>query len=247
MIPAYKLINNSFLLGVLIQVEIFSRVLLRFSQRGGTDMTSHDAIHSMNIIEFIDQFVEKWPNDLTEDEIFLLYLSAWLHDTGMIVGRENHHIYSRYNIRQTNNLHRIIQNRKIIICLQSLALSHSSSSDISSIPEIRWGIRLRMICALFRIFDSMDMEEKSRCPKEVYRIIQNSDNPLRKDLNPFWRGHLGIRQVGFQYPNIIITVENIEESAICTDHFKDEILSVSGILEDSGVTVPTVEIEIFGP
>jgi hypothetical protein len=246
MIPAYKYINNFFLLGVLIQVEIFSRVLLRFSQRGGTDMTSHDAVHSMNIIEFIDQFVEKWPNDLTEDEIFLLYLSAWLHDTGMIIGRENHHVYSRYNIRQTNKLHRIIQNRKIIICLQSLALSHSSSSDISSIPEIRWGIRLRMICALFRIFDSMDMEEKSRCPKEIYRIIQNSDNPLRKDSVPFWRGHLGIRQVGFQYPNIIVTVESREESAIITDHFKEEILSVSGILQEGGMTVPSVEIEIFG-
>lgn len=211
-------------------------------------MASHDAVHSMNIVEFINQFVKKWPNDLTEDEIFLLYLSAWLHDTGMIVERKYHHVYSRNIIKETNTLHRIFKNRKIVLCLQSLALSHSSSfKEIDSIPDIRWGVRLRLICALFRIFDSMDMEEKSRCPKEVYRIIQSSDNPIMKDSIPFWRGHLGIRQVGFQYPNIIVTVESREESAIITNHFKDEIQSVSGILEDGGVTVPTVEIEIFGP
>ena len=246
MIPAYKYINNFYLLGILIQVEIFSRVLLRFSQRG-TDMTSHDAVHSMNIIEYIDQFVEKWPNDLTEDEIFLLYLGAWLHDTGTIIGREDHPVYSRFIIRETFRLQRLIQNRKVVICLQSLAHSHSSPSDISGIPEIRWGVRLRMICALFRIFDSMDLEEKSRCPKEVYRIIHNSDNPPGKDSDPSWTRSPGIRQVGFQYPNIVVSVENIEESATLTDRFRNEIQSLSGILMDCGVTVPAVEIEIFGP
>lgn len=209
-------------------------------------MTSHDAVHSMNIIEYIDQFVEKWPNDLTEDEIFLLYLGAWLHDTGTIIRREDRHIYSRYIIRDTFRLHRIIRNRKIVICLQSLALSHSPSSDISSIPEFRWGVRLRMICALFRMFDLMDLLERSRWPKEVYRILRNSDNPPGKDSVQFWGRIQGIRQVGFQYPSIIVTVENREDSAIFTDHFKDEIVSLSEILLEEGLTAPSVEIEIFG-
>ncbi len=246
MLENYRNLHDLGLSAILIQIEIISRQILRFSQRGGPDHTSHDPIHSLHIVGLINDFIESWPNIFDKDEIFLLYLGAWLHDTGMIINREQHNLYSRNIIEESKIIHSIIRNPQTIRNLQSLALSHASAFDITKIPEYVNSTRLRLICAIFRILDSADLTGDSRCPKPIFDIIQKSDRPLESTSIPFWEGHICIKRLQVSYPNIVITVNNLEKSKLITNHFTNEINSVRNVLIENDVLVPLIQIQEMG-
>ncbi|OEU43488.1 hypothetical protein BGV40_03850 [Methanosarcina sp. Ant1] len=218
-------------------IQYFAEKFLRFIPRNIPDYPSHGVDHSIKIIEHIDSVIEKWPLTLHDEEIYLLYLGAWLHDIGNIIDRKEHNIHSAYIINKSpileSYLGRTIQNQ-----LAWVAKAHSSSCNIMDVPIEIGNVRLRLTSSIFRILDACEIDN-TKCPSEVYQYIEKSLNPESRE---YWESHRSILNIKFKNSTICLEVDNKEKSSLVINHLREEIESVKDIILNNEITFPVVEV-----
>jgi len=220
-------------------IEFFSEKFLKFIPRAIPDYPSHGADHSKEILSLLDRFIEAWQVNLTEKEAYLLYLGAWVHDIGNITGRESH------NEKSAEILDKIpffgsILGKEVITLLKWVVKAHSSTYPLERVPKDCLGVRLQLICSIFRIIDACEIGHP-KCPTEVYEFIQDD---LSTESNKYWKAHISIIGVSFKFPKIKILVDDSKVSGILIDHIEEEIDSIKGVLDSNGVPVPYVEVVV---
>ncbi|MCC8100711.1 MAG: hypothetical protein LIP11_00095 [Clostridiales bacterium] len=57
--------------------------------------TDHTALHSLEVIDFCNILIGKWIYQLNADEIYVLLMSAYLHDSGMGITQKDFQEFSR--------------------------------------------------------------------------------------------------------------------------------------------------------
>jgi len=224
-------------------VAIYAEQFLRFMPRNIQNFPSHGLDHSINIIKLINEFTGNWNISVTEDEKYILYLSAWLHDIGCICDREHHNEVSYQILLQDESTCNIINNvsANALYNLKFTINSHSSSYDIEEVPKNLNGVRLQLICATFRILDACEIS-CTKCPKAVFDIIAPT---LKEDpiAYSFWDGHMRIQLVTYKEPDIIILTRGSNENTEnIINRLKMEIDSINSIFRENGVCVPRINV-----
>ncbi|MGA2918113.1 MAG: hypothetical protein ABSE13_06170 [Methanoregula sp.] len=240
MVPHYKHIAP-LRLDLINQMSFVAEKYLRYLPRTIPDFPSHGPDHSINIIEIIDKFVDNWDANLSDDEIFLLYVSAWFHDIGCLINRDNHQNHS-VTILNRNSIVQDLLGKEMYTCLKSIVKYHSSDEDLKEVP-LKWGrIDLQKVCAIFRMLDACEITE-IKCPKGVYDIMITGEHPMSARADQFWRAHMNIESIQFECPKIKIYVEDCNISALVIERLELEIENdVADILSVNNVTSPTVEV-----
>lgn len=235
MIGEYRKISD-FYKAKLQQVEFISEKFLNFIPRGIPDYPSHGKDHSQNIIRLLNSFIDTWSLDLTEKEVYILYLGAWVHDIGCLVSRKNHNEISANMISKTQFFISIL-NKDIITLLQYVVKAHSSQYDLKKVPKDCLGVRLQLICSIFRVMDACEIDS-SKCPNEVYEFIKDSMKPENKE---HWRAHMNICGVTFKNPEIVVVVDNLDDSNLLIEHLKKELDSIRDIFYDNKIVIPIIK------
>lgn len=220
-------------------IEFFSEKFLKFIPRAIPDYPSHGADHSKEIVSLLGRFIEAWQINLTEKEAYLLYLGAWVHDIGNINGRECHNEKSAEILDKTPFFGSIL-GKEIITLLKWVVKAHSSTYPLERVSKDCLGVRLQLICSIFRIIDACEIGHP-KCPSEVYKFIKDD---LDTESNKYWKAHISIIGLSFKLPKIKIVVDDPEVSSILIDHLKEEINSISAVLDSNGVPVPHVEVAV---
>jgi hypothetical protein len=233
----YEGISSRELEAKLVEVRGFSEPFLRFLPREIRTYPSHGYDHSINIVKNISKFNQVWDIRLSEAELFLLYVSAWVHDIGCLVSREGHNMQSSEILSQYS----FHLKKEFLTSLKFIVETHSTTNSPYPITEVptEWGeVRLRLLCAIFRIMDACDITD-ANCPRVVYQVIQST---LGEESNRYWQAHLNIEKLTFRYPHITVYVDNIEACRFLIEHLDEEIQTVRSVFEDYSITVPIVEI-----
>ena len=179
---------------------------------------------------------------MTDEEIYLMYLGAWLHDIGNIVDREEHHIHSMIFIEKSP----IIESQLGMTTkhqLEWLVKAHSSKCNIMDVPVDHDRSRLRFISAIFRIADACEINN-TKCPMEVYQLIEET---MPQENKIYWEAHRSILGIVFNSPKILFYVNDKEKSEILTSHVVEEISSVKKVLSSYKVKVPKVKVIVTKP
>jgi len=226
-------------------VSIYAEQFLRFIPRNIKNFPSHGLDHSINIISLTDAFIENWNLSLTEDEKYLLYLAAWLHDIGCICDRDHHNEVSFEILLNNENICNSINAvNNSLHELKYIINSHSSDYVIENVPKIVNKIRLQLICSIFRLLDACEIS-CTKCPKEVFELIRPT---LEKDQIAycFWDGHMRIKTLTYKKPEIIILIRDPNvNSKMIVDRLKKEINSIKSIFYENEICIPKVNtIEI---
>ncbi len=221
------------------QIEIVSKRFLKFVPRDIPNYPSHGVDHSQNIIKLLNEFIEAWSINLTKKETYLLYLGAWVHDIGIITGREGHNESSAEILDKTPFFGSIL-GKDIVALLKWIVMAHSSSYPMKKVPKNFLGVNLQLICSVFRIMDACEIAY-SKCPSEVYELIKND---LDTKNDKYWKAHMSILGTWFEVPKIKILVDNLEFSNILIEHLKEEIDSIRDVLDSNNIPVPHVDVVV---
>jgi len=237
--PDYKLIECTPDQRMLLYlIECYSGQFLTFIPRSNPDLSSHGFDHTLNIISNLNNFIINWNIELNQDEALLLYLAAWTHDIGCINGREKHHEISASLLLSNVNVVESLTER-YAICLKYIILSHRYKKyNIADVPFQYENIRLRMICAIFRLMDACEICYP-RCPRAVYDVIKDT---LDDEATKFWIGHMNILGLKFSNPGIRISVNEREKCQFIIDSVCEEIDSIAETFNLLKIPVPTVTI-----
>lgn len=239
-VPNYIFVDYSsdteYLIGAF---EYYSTQFLTFIPRKLPEYSSHGVDHTLRIInKHINIFLEAWGIILNQDEGLLLYLAAWVHDIGCIISREEHALAS-INLMQKSKILEPFH-EKYEFCLKHIILAHRKNYSLIDVPDKCDNVRLRMICAIFRLMDACDIT-RQRCPSAVYDIIKLE---LEDESNEIWKAHMNISDLIYQKPNIIIYVNDIEISKSIIANLNREIITIKSTFEENNLIVPTIIVEI---
>ncbi len=223
----------------------YSESFLRFIPRQIKNFPSHGVDHTLNIIELINKFLERWEIKLSRNERFLLYLAAWLHDIGCIRSRKRHNRESVKLLEENGTLCTILNgmDNEAILNLRDIILSHTRSYKIENIPKKRGKIRTQLLCSIFRLMDACEVT-RYKCPIEVYSVIKGSfkkrggvpDNIAIQ----FWEGHMNISEIEFVKPSVFIYMKNQRKSENIILNLKEEIESIKKIFLENNIVIPKV-------
>lgn len=235
-LPDYKLIDNTPEQRRLIyHVDSYSGQFLIFLSRNIPDFSSHGVDHTLHIIDNLNNFVKSWEIELTQDEALLLYLAAWLHDIGCIKDRDKHHEISASLLLNNTGLVEVLT-EKNAICLKYIILAHRARYPIETVLKDHENVRLRMICAIFRLMDACEICYP-KCPSAVFEIIKDSLDETSKQI---WIGHKNIVGLKFNKPEILISVNEIEKCQFIIDDLNKEINTICDTFKENDIPVPVV-------
>lgn len=233
----YKYVDTPYQ-SVIAQIGFLAEKYLRYLPREIPEFPSHGPDHSSSLIQIINDFVSNWDNDLSEEEIFLLYVSAWVHDIGCLVSREDHQKKS-VELIDKHEMFKQLLGQNLYTCLKYVVKYHSSHERIVEVPSEWGGIHLQKLCSIFRILDACEICE-TKCPNEVYTVVMSSDRPFGAEANSYWKAHMNIQSLKFESPKIKIYVDDLTECKILTGKLEEEILGVKDYLH--GIPCPIVEV-----
>lgn len=171
--------------------------------------TNHGENHCTKVLEFVDNIIEICDLcgiRLTEAEKIILKCASWLHDLGRIREREDddsdHALESVKIIRILSdkghlNLGAIKNEVEYVVSTHSTkGLNRLDNVEkerpISGVQE---GVRLKLLCALFKIADECDID-RLRAPKPVYDILE--DKMPSTSMN-HWLRHRNVIKVEIAY------------------------------------------------
>lgn len=239
--PKY-LITDDLLISGLNTIELFSEPILRFLPLSMDTFPSHGVDHSFKIIGLTNGFIKSWSIKLSEYELFLLYVAAWIHDIGCIRDREKHEEVS-FEIFNSNDMVKVFIdniNPKSSFFLKNLLYSHRNRYDISIVPVEEEGVKLQFICAIFRLMDALEVSS-SKCPSIVYKEIK-ARLEEKKDARAieWWEGHMNIESISFKVPLIYIEVSIIDKSRFILDKINEEIASIADVFSSNNLPVPKI-------
>lgn len=230
----------------------FAESFLRFIPRKIKNYPSHGVDHSLNIIKLINCFLKSWGLSLNRDERFLLYLAAWLHDIGCIKSRSGHGRQSVRIFTKDETLCNYLNDidTELLVSLKDVVKSHSSSYKLEQVPIRRGKVRVRFICAIFRLMDACEITN-FKCPVAVFEEINNTFKKRVRRVTvtdteaiDFWEGHMNIKDVVFLKPQIEIHINDRHKSKEILDRLKLEIKSIKQIFIDNHIEVPVIKIRL---
>ena len=236
---------------ILVTVSKYAEGFLRFAPRKIRNFPSHSVDHSVSIIRMINSFPEEWGIKLSRTERFILYSAAWLHDIGCVKERTPHNKISVDILMNSESICDSFNSldSDLLFILEYVIESHSSSYDISTVPVKRGVVRVRLICAIFRLLDACEITN-FKCPSSVYAEIKddlkNDDGSVDKYAIEFWEGHMNIKDLGFFKPEIVIMVNKSRKSKKIVDRLVKEIESVQEIFRENEIDVPVVRMRARG-
>ena len=187
---------------------------------------------------------------INEEEEFILYCSAWLHDLGNIISRENHAKYSSKIIMENPDMiHGIDEYRQFIADVSGV---HSYDEKIEKDPIIHLSktirtkksniVKLQYISAVFRLADACDMDNR-KAPKLVYNLL--SKHMGETSLN-FWKGHNTIYSCNILENEIEITfTEKSKSSEFVFDWFTKQFENVRPWLKQYNFPITKVKENYF--
>ena len=234
---------------VLYHISMYSEGFLRFVSRKIRNFPSHGVDHSVRIIQLINNFSENWGIELSENERFVLYVAAWLHDIGCIKERDDHNMYSVEILMRDHNTCNYLDNidSQLLRILRYVIESHSKSHcpyGLDVIPEKIGPVRARLLAAIFRLMDACEIT-KYKCPVQVFREIRddlkNPDGTPDTTAIEFWEGHMSISYLSFTKPKIEISINDTVKTASIIEGLKGEIWSIEQVFRDNGMEIPYVD------
>jgi hypothetical protein len=198
--------------------------------------TDHGKLHTYNLLDNILKVLNQYPIKLEELEKKLLIVSAFLHDIGCILGRENHNFnsikilnkyYKKWLIDEYSNLTIGEYN-----CIEQIIVSHSKKFDFNNIidyPDTK--IRLQLLCAIFRLCDALDYNSR-RINNILYDVLIN-ENILDEESNKIWLSHKSIQNIEIKETEIIIWINNFENPYYCVENLRDELEEINKLLKNN--------------
>lgn len=228
-------------------IESYSKPVLEYIHRGIPNYTNHGIFHVLNVIENINKLFEAYRQlgfGLNQKELYILYISAWLHDWGniKIKSAEDRGSHARYSYEIIDELidYLYFLGEDVIECVKCIVLHHSTSSgsDINAIVDIS-DVRLKLLSALFRIADACDASF-SRASKILFKILkkQFTDENIQ-----FWEAHQAILNIQFSNNEIILEVKNKTKAQLVIDSLEKELKDVNKVLEEYGLPVLSLNIK----
>lgn len=196
--------------------------------------TNHGIRHSENVLTFLEKMQEicgKNGFSLNEAEKLILECACWLHDIGCIRDRESHARHSVDIIRTLCekgllNLGIIKEQVEYVVYAHSKkGIKLEDVEEIQPITGIADKVRLRYICALFKLADECDIT-RLRAPRAVYEILKDK---LPADSKLWWLGHDNVINIDFLPEEGKILVHMKEEDTKGMDMLK----SLKETLEES--------------
>jgi hypothetical protein len=153
--------------------------------------TTHGSSHNIAILNALDEMLKAYVNiKLTEMEVYLLLISAWLHDIGMLdwdclsekfvseYVRNNHHKRSAKYV--LHNARECSLSRGESHAVAWLVKMHRKKEKLEDCPErIIVGtseIRARLLAAFLRLADALHVDE-SRTPDHEYSLYRMTGMP----------------------------------------------------------------------
>lgn len=231
-------------------IELKVSPILSFMPRKISDYTDHGLSHSKRVVQYcykIFVVCKEAGIELNETEKFLMLYSAWLHDIGNLTGREKHSEKSCEFLDYLNKKYFKID-PSLINLIKIVIKAHSERSlCISSIPRFEYydsvKLRLRLVCALFRLADECDIDFR-RAPETVYDLIKK-DIEGNKKSNEYWLSHQKIRSIEFEKKSkkIIILVYDVNLAQKATESIKKEMKILKPIFGEENFPYKEVEIE----
>lgn len=234
----------------LIYIETYGESFLQFLPRELKNFPSHGIIHTLLIINSINNFLKNWEIRLNGDEIFLLYVAAWLHDIGCISSRTDHGEKSFEILIKDEILCNVLNliNEDVIFNLEQVIKSHPSTYSITTVLKTNGTIRLQLICAIFRLIDACEITN-IKCPKAVFEEIKDDlklpNGSPDDEAIKFWEAHMNIKNLTFQKPIIVIFINraNKQKTENVIERLKREIESIRSIFEENKIEVPIIKIK----
>jgi hypothetical protein len=230
---------------------MYSEGFLRFVPRKIRNYPSHGIDHSVNIIRLINSFTENWRIELNENERFILYVAAWLHDIGCIKDRDPHNLLSVEILLKDQNTCNYLNSMDgdLLKILRYVIESHSKTHctySLDDIPEKIGSVRARLISAIFRLLDACEIT-KNKCPAQAFTEIKEDlkkgdGSPDTKAIE-FWEGHMNIDYLGFSKPNIDIFINDPSKTINIIEGLKEEIQSVQNIFHENGIEIPILRTD----
>ena len=234
---------------VLYHISMYSEGFLRFVPRKIQNYPSHGVDHSVNIIRLINSFTNNWGIELNENERFILYVAAWLHDIGCIRERDPHNLLSVEILLKDQNTCSYLNNidNDLLKILRYIIESHSKTHctySIDEIPEKIGSVRASLVSAIFRLLDACEIT-KYKCPVQVFAEIKDDlkkgDGTPDTEAIEFWEGHMNIDYLGFSKPNVDIFIRDLSKTSHIIEGLNEEILSIQKIFRENGIEVPVVK------
>lgn len=244
------------------EIEAITHLILPYVPRGISDYTDHGVLHSERVIKYCERIFiacKEAGIELNEIEKFLVRSSAWLHDIGNLTGRKNHPEKS-CEILDYLNRNYFEMDSFLISLIKKVIISHSEHSlRISKVPRFeeydRVKIRLRLVCALFRLADECDINYRRATKavhdlikKDIERKIESSDkeeSEKAKETNEYWIAHQNIDSVVFDKDskNIIIIVYDTNSVQKVLESIKKEMKNLNPIFDKEGFPYTKIEIK----
>ncbi|MEW8030317.1 MAG: ATP-binding protein [Candidatus Thiodiazotropha sp.] len=183
--------------------------------------TSHNWAHSETVEKNCVKLVNyKLLLSLNEIELYILTMSIWLHDAGM-VPKNASDSFEKTRDAHPRRIHDLIKNNKLEFVnvdkalrgyIAEICLNHCQNSPDSLRERVTYRgkkIRLQLLSSLLRLSDICDISDE-RIPTSIYNTYN-----FPKTSQPFWDTHMAIHDVDAIEKNdeTIITLEAMYSGA----------------------------------
>lgn len=239
-----------------VQVAGLVQQVLNYLPRSIPQYTDHGVQHSNNLMRRFSNFLENLQEfnlELTEEERWLVCLAIWLHDIGCLIAeegeREKHNEYSVQLLERVEfGILEDILGSDILKCLKFVVISHSSNYCLEQVPKepLHPNIRLRLICAIFRLLDGCDITS-ARTKRVLYEILK-AYNLLDQKSKKFWEAHRSISSAVFEGDTIKIDCDNTDTAELLIEHLEKDLREINRIFSEERFPtfrIEAVSIEVF--
>jgi len=228
------------------QIRTLISPFLENIHKGIPGYVDHGVEHSKGIIDLLNALFENF--EFSESEKYLLYLSAWLHDIGCVVG--NGHAKKSTRILELHrSMFEAIIGSRTINPLKIIIETHDCSLNIDKVAEMESHLekndtRLRFISALFRVVDACHLGRANKCLYETLRDF----NVLDEESIVHWEAHLAVDSIRFEFENeaIVINAIDKDKADVLKEDIESDLKSVVHVFADNNFPIKRVKVRKYG-
>ena len=178
-------------IAILYRVGSSLTPILNYFARSSPDLTDHGSEHSSRLINYLNQLFSA-NIKFTEEEKFVLYLAAWLHDLGCINTREYHNLESERMVRESKSLKNLLEkvSDEEKEALRKVIVNHTGKFNENGREIRNKNLNVLKMAAILRFIDACDISRR-RAPKMILEFL--NDIPLTNRV--FWLAHSNIVDV----------------------------------------------------
>jgi HD superfamily phosphodiesterase len=222
---------------------VLATPLLHYVPRGIPQYTDHGILHTTNVLNNVRNILNEYPVPFTIDEKFILALSCIFHDIGCLIDRENH---NKTSVRildgsDFDKLRKDLHPLHYKALIQTI-LAHSTNHNLLATADVlSKKIRLKAICAIFRLADACDQNSK-RVNKLLFNILVK-EKSLEELTQQIWNAHLNVENIVIKKTTIKLMVHDPLLARHCIDDLHAELPPINTAL--ASVNLPTFNIELI--